>query len=250
MDYLSALRAVRRENLNNISLWSEYNERTSAERNRLGSDFKRHLLNTFMDHWLVSTRITSLFTAAQLDGMDEEECDEEEVQSQAFKNRQAVQDKINFNVRSISIELVEDLEISGEIGRSRIDHKAKYVRTMQELDTTFMAFCSKMLGSAFEKVSIKTLGVALKEVMEDLFETFETDAVKIILYHANRPKFEDIIQRALLRYSRVLAERQRTFKSQRNCVLPVGNTGDRFYKKIHTVSRKVFKIMPLCLIFS
>ena len=240
MDYLSALRAVRRENLNNISLWSEYNERTSAERNRLGSDFKRHLLNTFMDHWLVSTRITSLFTAAQLDGMDEEECDEEEVQSQAFKNRQAVQDKINFNVRSISIELVEDLEISGEIGRSRIDHKAKYVRTMQELDTTFMAFCSKMLGSAFEKVSIKTLGVALKEVMEDLFETFETDAVKIILYHANRPKFEDIIQRALLRYSRVLAERQRTFKAKGFVSYQWEIPADRFYKEdTHSIKEGV-----------
>ena len=240
MDYLSALRAVRRENLNNISLWSEYNERTSAERNRLGSDFKRHLLNTFMDHWLVSTRITSLFTAAQLDGMDEEECDEEEVQSQAFKNRQAVQDKINFNVRSISIELVEDLEISGEIGRSRIDHKAKYVRTMQELDTTFMAFCSKMLGSAFEKVSIKTLAVALKEVMEDLFETFETDAVKIILYHANRPKFEDIIQRALLRYSRVLAERQRTFKAKGFVSYQWEIPADRFYKEdTHSIKEGV-----------
>lgn len=111
---------------------------------------------------------------------------------------------------------------------------------MQELDTTFMAFCSKMLGSAFEKVSIKTLGVALKEVMEDLFETFETDAVKIILYHANRPKFEDIIQRALLRYSRVLAERQRTFKAKGFVSYQWEIPADRFYKEdTHSIKEGV-----------
>ena len=122
----------------------------------------------------------SLFTAAQLDGEDDEEKDGAGNQSQAFKNRDAVKDKINFNVKSISIDIVEDLNITGEVGRTLIDSKAKYVRTMQELDTTFMAFCAKMLGGKFEKVSIKTLAIALKESMEELFETFETDAVKII----------------------------------------------------------------------
>lgn len=231
MDYLSALHAVRRENLNNVSLWSEYNERTSAERNRLGSDFKRHLMKTFTDTWLVSTRMTSLFTAAQLDGMDEEACEEEEVQSQAFKNREAVKNKINFNVHSIGIDIIEDLEMTGEIGIKMVNHKAKYVRTMQELDTAFLAFCSKMLGSAFEKVSIKTLAVALKEVMEDLFETFETDAVIIILHHSNRSKFADIIQRALLRYNKVLKERQRTFKAKGFVSYQWEVPADRFYKE-------------------
>ena len=47
MDYLSSLHAVRRMNLNNVSLISEYNERTSADRNRLGSDFKKILMETF-----------------------------------------------------------------------------------------------------------------------------------------------------------------------------------------------------------
>ena len=240
MDYLSTLHAVRRENLNNVNLWSEYNERTSAERNRLGSDFKRHLLNTFMDSWLLSTRITSLFTAAQLDGMDEEECADQKVQSQVAKNREAVKDKINFNVRSISIDLVEDLEISGEIGCSQIDHKAKYVRTMQELDTTFLAFCSKMLGSAFEKVSIKTLAVALKEVMEELFEIFETDAVKIILYHTNRPKFADIIQLALRHYTNELKKRRYAFKAKGFVSYQWEIPVDRFYKEdTHSIEESV-----------
>ena len=139
----------------------------------------------------------SLFTAAELDGVTEEEvCDEDRV-SQMYKNRKAVEDKINFNVRSIGIEIVEDLNITGEVGQTMIRNKAKYVRTMQELEASYMAFCARMLGNGYEKVSIKTLAVALQEVMEDLFEMYESDAIKVILYHTNRPKFADIIEKAL-----------------------------------------------------
>lgn len=241
MDYMNALRAVRREELNNITLTSEYNERTAAERNRLGADFKQYLLKTFTDNWLLGQSSYSLFTAAQLDGEDDEEKDGAGNQSQAFKNRDAVKDKINFNVKSISIDIVEDLNITGEVGRTLIDSKAKYVRTMQELDTTFMAFCAKMLGGKFEKVSIKTLAIALKESMEELFDTFETDAVKIILYHANRPKFADIIQRALLRYTRILQERQRNYRAKGFVSYPWEVPADRFYKEDTHAERESIK---------
>ncbi|MCS2765182.1 hypothetical protein NXV33_07810 [Bacteroides thetaiotaomicron] len=76
----------------------------------------------------------------------------------------------DLRVKSIGIEIVEDLSITGEVGQTMIRNKAKYVRTMQELNAAYMAFCAKMLGSGYEKVSIKTLAVALLEVMEDLFE--------------------------------------------------------------------------------
>ena len=246
MDYLSSLHAVRRKNLNNVSLWSAYNERTSAERNRLGSDFKRHLLLTFTDNWLVAASSGSFFTASEMSGEstgNEDEKGKEEdgdIQSQAFKNREAVKNKINFQVRNISIELVEDVTISGEVGRSQIDHKVKYVRTMQELDATFMAFCGKMLGSSFERVSIRTLAVALKEVMEDLFELFETDAVKVILYHANRPKFEDIIQRALQRYTHILNKRRNACKAKGFVAYEWEVPADRFYKEdTHSIKNDI-----------
>lgn len=212
MDYMSPLHAIRRENLNNVSLISEYNERTAAERNRLGSDFKKVLIETFERNWFVKNFMPSLFTAAQLDGVEEENYENND--SQAYKNRKAVEDKINFKVQSIGIEIVEDLEITGEVGRTMINNKAKYVRTMQELDAAFMAFCSKMLGSVYEKVSIKTLAIALMEAMEDLFEIFEGDAIKVILYHANRPKFADIIQKALKAYSIILQRRRAEYKAK------------------------------------
>ena len=215
MDYMSSLHAVRRECLTNVNLISEYNERTSAERNRLGSDFKSYLINTFENHWLVKNRMPMLFTLAELEGVDEDEIDDEERSSQTFKNRKAVEDKITFNVKSISIDIVEDLEITGEVARILIQEKAKYVRTMQELNSTFFAFCAKMLGGSYEKVSIRTLAINLKEVMEELFELFETDAVKVILFHANRPKFEDIIKRALTGYANnIMKKRQAAYKTK------------------------------------
>lgn len=231
MDYMSALRAVRREGLHNVALTSEYNERTSAERNRLGSDFRQHLLKTFIDNWMVARQHYTLFTAAQLDGEEETDMNKADMQSQTFNNKEAVKDKINFNVRSISIDIIEDLDITGEVGRTLVQSKAKYVRTMQELDATFMAFCAKMLGGKFEKVSIRTLAVALKECMEELFELFETDAVKVILYHNNRPKFADIIQRALLRYTKVLETRQRNYHAKGFVAYPWEVPADRFYKE-------------------
>lgn len=231
MDYLSSLHAVRRMNLNNVSLVSEYNERTSADRNRLGSDFKKVLIDTFERNWLVKDFMPSLFTAAELDGIAEEEVSDEDRESQTYKNRKAVEDKINFNVRSIGIEIVEDLSITGEVGQTMIRNKAKYVRTMQELDAAYMAFCAKELGNGYEKVSIKTLAVALLEVVEDLFELFKSDAIKVILYHANRPKFADIIEKALKQYAIVLSRRRAAYRAKGYVKYTWEVPADRFYKE-------------------
>jgi type III restriction enzyme len=48
----------------------------------------------------------------------------------------------------------------------------------------------------------------LMEVIENLFELYETEAKKVILYHINKPKFSFVIDKALKRYEKVLSERQ------------------------------------------
>ena len=231
MDYMTALHAVRRDGLTNVCLLSYYNERTSAERNRLGSDFKKVLIDTLTETWQLQHMRPSLFTLSQLEGDDDPEADKEGNQSQTFKNREAVRDKISFKVQSISIDIVEDLNITGEVGRTLVENKMKYVRTMQELDAAFMAFCAKMLGGSYEKVSIRTLAVDLKEAMEELFELFESDAVKVILYHANRPKFEDVIQRALKRYALILQQRMKNYKAKGFVAYHWEVPADRLYKE-------------------
>lgn len=210
MDYMSNIHAVRRENLCNVVLRSEYCERPAIARKRLGPDFKKELAKVFEDILLVKNRQLSLFTIDDLEGNvdDENSEDVEAAESIYAKNRKACEDKITFKVRSIGIDLIEDVSITGETGETHVDKKARYVRTMQELNNSFNAFCAKCIGSKFEKVSVTTLAFALKELMEDLFELFETDAVKVILYHGNKEVFADLIDRALNRYQKILEERQ------------------------------------------
>lgn len=70
MDYLSTnVVALRREGINNIVLDSEYSERLSTDRNRLGTDFKEVLKNTFKSEWGLSTGQLSLFTEDMLSVM-------------------------------------------------------------------------------------------------------------------------------------------------------------------------------------
>lgn len=207
MDYMSNIHAVRREHLSNVVLRSEYCERPAIARKRLGPDFKKVLAKVFEEILFVKNRQLSLFTIDDLEGnVDDDDADA--VESIYAKNRKACEDKITFRVRSIGVDLIEDVNITGEIGETHVDKKARYVRTMQELNNSYNAFCAKCIGSKFEKVSVTTLAFALKELMEDLFELFETDAVKVILYHSNRPVFADLIDRALNRYLKILEARQ------------------------------------------
>ena len=210
MDYMSNIHAVRRENLSNVVLRSEYCEHPAITRKRLGPDFKKVLAKVFEDILLVKNQQLSLFTIDDLEGNTDEDDGDASGESIYAKNRKACEDKITFRVKSIGVDLIEDVNITGEIGETHVDKKARYVRTMQELNDSYNAFCAKCIGSKFEKVSVTTLAFALKELMEDLFELFETDAVKVILYHSNRPVFAGLIDRALNRYLKILEVRQQT----------------------------------------
>ncbi len=211
MDYMSNIHAVRREHLCNVVLRSEYCERPATTRKRLGADFKKVLAKVFEEILLVKNQQLSLFTIDDLDGnADDDDDGGNSGESIYAKNRKACEDKITFRVRSIGVDLIEDVNITGEIGETHVDKKARYVRTMQELNNSYNAFCAKCIGSKFEKVSVTTLAFALKELMEELFELFETDAVKVILYHSNRPVFAGLIDRALNRYMKILEVRQQT----------------------------------------
>lgn len=236
MDYLSTIHTIRRENLCNVSLQSEYCERPAISRKRLGSDFQPLLVKVFEEQLQVNNRQPMLFTEEELFGLDPlPEEDESAHESQHSKNRRAVMNKIEFRVQSIGVEIIEDLNITGEVGQTLAANKAKYIRTMQELNATFNVFCARLIGSQFEKVSIPTLGMALKEAMEQLFGLFETDAVKVILYHKNRPRFEDIIRRALNRYFDIVTKRQQE-KAEKSFVKYDWEVpADRLYKEDNNV---------------
>lgn len=211
MDYISKIWARRRENLHNVALPSVYSERTSAERNRLGPDFKAILRQTFKDNWGLDTIQLSF----DFDGDDEPvfEMDNTII----ARNREAASKNmgIKFDVRNISVEIPEDVNLENELGVTEIEERrAKFARTPFEVNRIFQAYCRSLLGR-FEKAhSTSVLSGYLCDVMEELFALFFTDAQKVILYNKNKPKFEEVIMKAIHRYERKLEERQKAAKEK------------------------------------
>ena len=216
MDYLhkAVLQAVRRNNLDNVQLVSYYEVRRSADRNRLGPDFRRVLTKTFEDMWTTTTPLPIPFL---FEDEDEESDDEEiDVQSTIVKNRQAAErQRIRLDVKNVNIEIPTDIFFQNDVNTTiETGQKAKFTRTAGEVDRVYIDWCRQML-SGYEKAhSTGVLANYLLEAMENLFGLFETEAKKVVLYHENRPKFADVVSRALDRYSRQLKQRQQEAKKR------------------------------------
>ena len=216
MDYLhkAVLQAVRRNNLDNVQLVSYYEVRRSADRNRLGPDFRKVLTKTFEDMWTTTTPLTIPFLFEDED--EESDYQQIDVQSTIAKNRQAAErQRIRLDVKNVNIEIPADIFFQNDVNTTiETGKKAKFTRTAGEVDRVFIDWCRQML-SGYEKAhSTGVLANYLLEAMENLFELFETEAKKVVLYHENRPKFADVVSKALARYSRILEQRQQEAKKR------------------------------------
>ena len=216
MDYLhkAVLQAVRRNNLDNVQLVSYYEVRRSADRNRLGPDFRKVLTKTFEDMWTTTTPLTIPFLFE--DEGEESDYQQIDVQSTIVKNRQAAErQRIRLDVKNVNIEIPADIFFQNDVNTTiETGQKAKFTRTAGEVDRVYIDWCRQML-SGYEKAhSTGVLANYLLEAMENLFELFETEAKKVVLYHENRPKFADVVSRALYRYSRQLEKRQQEAKKR------------------------------------
>ena len=216
MDYLNkdVLQAVRRENLENIQLRSYYSVYKSSDRNRLGPDFKKVLIDCFTRHWLVNYQ-PSLFSLADFgEEAEDENAEESAGQSVANQNRQKVQDKIRLDVKNINVEIPANVVFQNELGIIGVGEKSKFARSAGEVRRIFIDYCRSLL-TQFEKAhGTDVLAGYLLQAMEELFELFETDAMKVILYHANKPRFTEIIQIALNLYARLLQGKHREAKQR------------------------------------
>ena len=240
MDYLNkdALQAIRRDNLQNVSLQSYYSVYKSSDRNRLGPDFKKELIDCFSRNWLVKWEQFSF-------SFDDEEIpDSEPDESIAAQNRKQVEqnEHIKFDVLRLGVEVPENVVFQNEVGIIDIDKRERkeFAKSAGEVHRIYIDYCRSLLGS-FEKAhSTDILAGYLMQAMEILFELFETDAKKVILYHANKPKFTDIITKALANYERKLQERQRKAKERAFEKYTWEVPAERLYKEsTHHVMPKV-----------
>ena len=213
MDYLNkdALQAIRRENLQNVALQSYYSVYKSSDRNRLGPDFKKELSDCFSRNWLVKCQQFSFSFS------DPEPIEPIAPQSVVAQNRMLVEqnEHIKFDVTRLGVEVPENIVFQNEVGIIDVEGKKReFAKSAGEVNRIYIDYCRSLLGG-FEKAhSTDVLAGYLLQVMEELFELFETDAMKVILYHANKPKFTDIITKALKVYERKLQARQRAAKER------------------------------------
>lgn len=213
MDYLNkdALQAIRRDNLQNVALQSYYSVYKSSDRNRLGPDFKKELIDCFSRNWLVKWQQFSF-------SFDDVETQEPEPpQNIAEQNRKQIEQNqhIKFDVLRLGVEVPENIVFQNELGIIDVEgHKHEFAKSAGEVRRIYIDYCRSLLGSFEKSHSTDVLAGYLLQAMEELFELFETDAMKVILYYANKPKFTEIIQKALNNYVRKLQERQRQAKER------------------------------------
>ena len=204
LDYISKLTARRRANLNNVKLQSVYVERKGTDRMRLGTGFKTVLKEQMAKGW------TKIYEPSLFDLFGDDDSPEPfSLDSKAPDNRAAASKYINFNVKSISIDIPKDLPILNELGIIEVNSKVKFARTESELKRVFDDFCLKQLTEWEKHQSLAMLENAIEEAMESLFDVFETDVKKIVLYHGNRPKFVEIIHAALNAYKQTMNMRRK-----------------------------------------
>lgn len=235
MDYLhtSMLQSVRRAELNNVSLPSMYEVRLSSDRNRLGPDFRKELMAVFESEWMMNIQL-SFFSFADFDYDSEDDATLPEVgeESKVTENRRIAQQRgIKLDVKNVNIDIPTDVFFQNDIGTVEVGEKFKYARTVGEVNRVYVDFCRSLLGSFERSHSTDVLANYLVEAIEELFEIFETEAKKVVLYHTNKKQFTDIIVKALARYEKKLAERQHLAKQRGFAQYTWEVPEDRLYKE-------------------
>lgn len=205
----NTITAHRRENLMNVILPSSYTERPNVERNYLGPDFRKVLIEEATRFWNFEQG-RMLFSLEELAQLDDEDCgnqlpDSEDLQIN--ENRKKVANSLRLDVKNINVEIPKDVHFQNE-EQTLEAGTIKYARKATEIDRVFMAYIATK-GHQFEsKGRTDKIASYLLEILADFFGIFDTDAKKVVLYNTNRPKFDRIIDSALERYAR-LRERAR-----------------------------------------
>lgn len=211
MNYLSTVFAHRRKDVENITLDSVYKDRHSAGRNRLGSNFRSVFYRVMEQYWKINSNY--LFSLDEMLGDDDEvertEDGVEGLTTVQIRNRQELHRKgIETDVARIMVEIPKDTHITQLDGQIEIVNKARMALNAFELDNLFTQFCRKNVGSFAKFDSTPILKGAIESALEDFLGVFQTDIPKVVLYHANKGQFENLIKSALNEYEKVMEKKE------------------------------------------
>ena len=210
MNYISTLYANRRKDLNNITLLSSYTDKHGAVRNRLGSQFRSIFYKIMEREWEQNPLM--LFSAEDFfeDDGETEEADkteekEKELDDKVKRNRyNAKRHGVQTDVSRILVAIPKDTPMTGDSGVVEIVDKARLALNATELQNLFTLFCRKNVGNFSKFDSTPVLQGAIESALEEYLQIFSTDVPKVVLYHKNRPCFEELIRKALITYEATL----------------------------------------------
>ncbi|WPY97065.1 DEAD/DEAH box helicase [Christiangramia sp. OXR-203] len=183
IDYIVQNKAKRIETYEEIALKSFY-VNSKVVRNRLGSDFRKVFYASAETNWNVT------LDPSKTGGKG----------LYHFNREKLIERGIETNIDKIEISVPKDVQIAAEVGVTLVEDKERFAKTQGELDILFRQFCREHVGGFAKVDSTPQMEMALKLFFESYFQIAEFEAVKIILFEYNKPKFVALIDKALEDY--------------------------------------------------
>lgn len=183
IDYIVQNKAKRIETYQEIALKSYY-VNSKLVRNRLGSDFRKAFYASAETNWNVT------LDPSKTGGIG----------LYHFNKEKLIERGIETNIDKIEISVPKNVQIAAEVGVTVVVDKERFAKTQGELDILFRQFCREHVGGFAKVDSTPQMEMALKLFFESYFQIGEFEAVKIILFEYNKPKFVALIDKALEDY--------------------------------------------------
>lgn len=190
MDYIVQNKATRIQRYKAVALKSFY-VNTRLTRNRLGSKFRKCLYEAAEEFFGVTLDIEQSGSAGLYH----------------FNGNKLKSKFIELDVNNIEIRIPKDVQLLGEVGATPVHDMEKFAKTQSELDILFRQFCRNHTGSYAKIDSTPVLELALKMFFEEYLSMNEFAAVKIILFDPNKPRFINLIDRALAKHEEMLQQK-------------------------------------------
>jgi type III restriction enzyme len=190
LDYIVQNKAIRISDYKPIELKSSFIN-TRLVRNRLSSVFRRCF-------YLAAEEFFGVTQNIEISGSE----------SIFYYNTNKLRQKfISLDINQIEIPIPRDVIIEIEIGVVRATEMERFAKTQSELDILFRQFSRQNVDAYAPVDSAPILELALKLFFEEYLNIDEFSAVKIILYEQNKPRFIEIIDRALLMHEKLLEQK-------------------------------------------
>lgn len=190
MDYIVQNRAVRIENYKPIALRSSFIN-TRLTRNRLSSQCRRCFYKAAEEYFEVTYDIEKAGTLSLY----------------VYNHQQLEKHFIEMDVDKIELAIPKDVQIEVEIGVTDVKEKERFAKTQSELDMLFRQFSRNHVGAYAKIDSAPVLELAIKMFFEEYLSMDEFHAVKICLYEQNKPRFIEVIDRALEKHEALLQQK-------------------------------------------